>query len=504
MQYTNPIIPGFHPDPSICRVGDDFFLVTSTFEYFPGVPVYHSRDMINWRCIGHCLTRDEQLPLHDARPSSGIWAPTIRHHQGRYYMVTTNMAHGGNFFVTADTPEGPWSDPFYFDPDLFDPSFLFDEGHLYVQRRAQEDAIVQYELDIETGIRIGEPKTIWEGTSSGTEGSHLYRIGNRYYLMTAEAGTHRGHIETIARSNSPWGPFEACPHNPILTHRDDLFRTFQACGHGDLVELQDGSWWMVFLAIRPHSGLCTGFHHLGRETFLAPVRWTADGWPVVGSGGMVDVENEGPGLPAHPWPVPPVRGEFNRTDLASCWNFLRNPCSADWSLAERPGHLRLHGSSVGLDDHASPSWIGRRQQHFNCRAATKVEFEPRAETEEAGLTVYMHANYHYDLAITVRDGRRVVCMRRRVGDITVESCTDAAPGPLVLELEADTWTYRFRAGSNACEMNIVGTGATKFLSTEVAGGFTGVYIGLYATGNGSACASPADFSWFDYEELQGH
>ena len=283
--YRNPVIPGFHPDPSVVRVGDDFYLVTSSFEFFPGVPIFTSRDLVHWRQLGHVLTRESQLPLQKARPSGGIYAPTLRYHDGTFYMITTNVDGGGNFLVTAKDPAGPWSEPVWL-PDFggIDPSLFFDDdGTVYLTGQGsgspgQPRGIYQTTLDVKTGKLLGPLRLVWDRTGTRyPEGPHLYKIRGRYYLMIAEGGTEYGHMVTIARSDSPWGPFEACPRNPILTHRQtENDMPVQGTGHADLVEAADGSWWMVFLAFRPVSGY---WHHLGRETFLAPVTWDADGWP---------------------------------------------------------------------------------------------------------------------------------------------------------------------------------------------------------------------------------
>jgi len=275
--YTNPVIPGGFPDPSICRVGDYYYTVHSTFEYFPGVPIFHSKDLVHWRQIGYCLTRESQLPLRKMRPGGGIYAPTLRYHDGLFYMITTNVDGGGNFYVTAKDPTGPWSEPVWLDKEGIDPSLLFDDnGKIYYTRHVgQADGyIAQTLLNIGEGKLEGELKKIWGGTGGiWPEGPHLYKINGKYYLMISEGGTSYGHMITIARSDSPWGPFEPNPDNPILTHKDREGNQFRALGHGDLVETPDG-WWIVFLGIRPQGG---HYNHLGREMFLAPLEWNEDG-----------------------------------------------------------------------------------------------------------------------------------------------------------------------------------------------------------------------------------
>ena len=336
MQYRNPIIPGFHPDPSICRVGGDFYLVTSSFEYFPGVPIFHSRDMVNWKQIGHCLTRKSQLPLDKAGSSGGIYAPTIRHHAGRFYMVTTNVSHRGNFYVHTDNPAGEWSDPIWVDQPGIDPSLLFDDdGKAYFVTNGAKDhahgnrGAFQSEIDIATG-KLGDCRHLWNGTGGQyPEGPHVFKKDGWYYLLMAEGGTEFGHMVTIARSKNVFGPFEPCPHNPILSHRS-IDTPLQSTGHPDLVADEQGRWWIVFLACR-HVGY-PKMHHIGRETCLAPVEWTKEGWPIVNSGLPVplEVETDRP-IPQQVRPCG-FTDNFTSPKLGLQWNFRRNPDDTAWSL----------------------------------------------------------------------------------------------------------------------------------------------------------------------------
>jgi xylan 1,4-beta-xylosidase len=498
MRYTNPIIPGFYPDPSICRVGEDFYLVTSSFEYFPGVPIFHSRDLVHWRQLGHCLSRPEQLPLAKAGCSGGIYAPTIRYHAGRFYTITTNVSIPAHVLVWADDPAGPWSDPLLLRMGGIDPSLLFDDdGRVYMQATGR-GGIVQRELDITTGEWRSEERMIWAGTGGAApEAPHLYHINGQYYLMIAEGGTEYGHMETIARADNPWGPFEPCPRNPILTMRS-LATPIRSTGHADLVQDPQGNWWLVCLGVRPTS--YPPFHHLGRETMLTPVVWDGDGWPVIGDGGRIHLEMEGPDLPAHPLPALPARDDFDAPTLGLAWNYLRNPYSENYSLTARPGWLRLTGSALTLNDVDSPAFIGRRLQHFACQIRTRLDFVPATDGDEAGLTALMNATHHYEVALTLRAGQRVAIVRRRIGSLVVEVAQAAvADGPVTLGIDstAEWLTFGLVAGDGT--FTPLAQGETRYLATEVAGGFTGVYLGLYATGTGQAASRPADFDWFDYQ-----
>jgi xylan 1,4-beta-xylosidase len=501
--YKNPIIPGFNPDPSACRVGEDYYLVTSSFEYFPGVPVYHSRDLVNWRQIGQCLTRKSQLNLDRMPVMGGIYAPTLRYHDGTFYMITTNVNGGGNFYVTATDPASPWSDPIWVDEGIFDPSLLFDDdGKVYYTRRGPwgSHAIVQAEIDIKTGKLLTELREVTQGmVSDDIEGPHLYKIDGTYYLMAAEGGTRALHMETIGRSPSPWGPFKPCPHNPILSQHKGWGHAVRSTGHADLIQAHDGSWWILFLGTRHHS--YDAMSHLGRETFLLPVTWE-DGWPVVNDDQIVQLDMKVPTLPLHPWPEEPARDDFDQDELRLCWSFLRNPREGSWSLEERPGYLRLWGQDASLHDVDAPAFVGRRQQHFDMRCAALLEFAPTGENEESGLTAFLTHQYHYDLALTLRqEEERCIVVRKTVGDISVEVAREpVAEGPVVLAIESDASTYKFYYGpaGTGNTTKCIAEAKTQFLGSELAGTWTGVFIAMYATGNGSKCVNPADLNWFDY------
>lgn len=500
--YSNPVIPGYYPDPSVCRVDKDYYLVTSSNEYFPGVPIFHSRDLVHWQQIGYCLTRTSQVPLYKCASSQGIFAPTIRYHDGIFYVITTNTSTGGNFYVWTDDPTGEWSEPIWLDHNGIDPSLFFDtDDRVYVSANGQQDGqpagIYLFEIDLKTGQRRTETRRIWGGTGGRfPEASHLYYLNNSYYLMIAEGGTEYGHMVTVARSTTPWGPYESCPYNPILTHRDRGFHPIQGTGHADLVEAHDGSWWLIFLAFRPHAG---HFHHLGRETFLAPVSWTGDRWPIVNHGRSIEFTMDTPSLPPHRWPTEAVRDNFDHATLRLCWNFLRNPYAQDWSLTERPGWLRLYGSSLTLDDQDSPAFIGRRQQHFSCKVKALLDFTPQYEGEEAGLVIMANEKHHYEIAITRVDSVRRIIVRRRIGDlVAIVASQTIDDSPVELEIQASAEMYTFACTLTGQSSRKLATGAARYLSSEVAASFTGVYLGMYATGKGKASRTPADFDWFEY------
>lgn len=347
--FRNPVLPGFYPDPSAIRVGEDYYLVTSSFEFFPGVPIFHSKDMVNWRQLGHVLDRPSQLNLDQTLPSMGIWAPTIRFHEGIFYMITTyvdNDKNQHNFYVTATDPAGDWSDPVWLeDAPGIDSSLFFDEdGKVYYtgnrvppegQDYPKHMDIWLQEIDLGQGKLVGPKHSIWQGAlkvAHAQEGPHIYKIGGWYYVLIAEGGTGHTHAITIARSRSVTGPYEGHKANPILTHRH-LGRAYPIVnvGHGELIETQHGDWWMFCLASRTSGGY---YRNLGRETFLTPVAWENE-WPVVNPGkGVLEFESPAPDLPETTWPQLPACDDFEGAELAPVWNFLRTPRGEFWSLSD--------------------------------------------------------------------------------------------------------------------------------------------------------------------------
>src|SRR5450759_1458595 len=315
--YHNPVIAGFWSDPSVCRVGEDYYLVNSTFEYFPSVPVFHSKDLVNWELIGYCIDRSTQLTR-----GLNIFATTIRYHNGIFYMITTNVGAEGNFYVTATNPAGPWSDPILIQAQGIDPDLFFDDdGRAYVI----SSTFVLFEIDLNTGRFISEGRKVWNGTGGRyPEGPHIYKKDGFYYIIAAEGGTEEAHSETIARSKNVWGPYNPNPSNPILTHCNAAGQgnPIQGVGHADIVQAHDGSWWIVFHGYRSIGGT---YHTLGRETCLAPVSWPENGWPVVNGNGTIIENMTCPTLPLKPFQAEQPRTEFDTDKLSLEWNYLRYP-----------------------------------------------------------------------------------------------------------------------------------------------------------------------------------
>lgn len=511
--FRNPILPGFYPDPSVCRVGDDYYLVTSTFEYFPGLPVFHSRDLVHWRQIGHVLDRPSQLPLDGIRFSRGLYAPTIRYSNGTFYVINTlvdGKTRSGNFIVTATDPAGPWSEPYWLDPAPgIDPSLFFDDDGRawYVGNRIPADRhyeehreIWLQELDVQSMRLVGEVYALWDGALKGAfhaEAPHIYKVDGRYYLMIAEGGTAHHHAVTIARSDAITGPYQSNRANPILTHRHlGLDYPIVGTGHADLVQTQNGEWWMFMLAMRPYGGY---FYNLGRETFLAPVRWE-DGWPIVSPGtGKVELSYPVPNLPETTWPQPPARDDFEASTLALQWNFLRTPREEFHSLSARPGHLRLRLRPQQLSEPANPSFVGRRQQHIHFQAQCAMEFTPRSENECAGMVLLQNNDFHFRFVITQAAEPVIRLIERSHGKETLLAEQPVPAGKLYLKVEAHEQAYSFYVADKPDEWQTVMEDVNgSLLSTPVAGGFVGAYIAMYASSNGQASTNHADFDWFEY------
>ena len=552
----NPILPGFHPDPSICRVGDDFYLVTSSFSFFPGVPIFHSRDLTNWEQLGYVLDRPSQLPCSYEMLSGGIFAPTIRYHEGTFYMITTNMSMGvKNFIVTAERPEGPWSEMHIIEgADGIDPSLFFDEdGQAYYtgttwleEADATKQAIWCSRIDLKEMKLVGERAILGTGSmanSHAPEGPHLYKKDGWYYLMIAEGGTEHMHAVTISRSREVFGPYENYQGNPILTHRH-LGRNYPICnvGHGDLVELPDGSYYMVMLASR----LMDGYHKiLGRETFLVPVEWE-DGWPIV-SPGTGKVENtylqpecltEQPLSQALPLSTDT---DFDEA-LGMEWNQIGTPDKEFYKIEDSCLKLRLlqnelvpwelDGLSANIFERmpmfgkggGAVSFLGRRQQHMEFEAVTKLYFSPKEE-EAAGLVVIQ--NDANQLRVEYRrnaDGKpEAACISTRtvsregkqyfkeqtLGALPLASADSGKAGSadgddtgIWLKMVGNYTRYSFYVSQDGEHYVPVAEHVDgSFMGSENSGGFIGAYIGLFAHGGQSDKEGYASFDSFRYAGL---
>ncbi|UYO06165.1 glycoside hydrolase family 43 protein [Paenibacillus sp. PSB04] len=496
MKYDNPVIKGFYPDPSVCKVNDTYYLVCSSMQYFPGVPLFESKDLINWTQIGHCLTRKSQIQLDKVNSSGGVFAPTLRYNGGRFYMTTTNDTTRQNFYIWTDDIYGEWSDPIGVDQGGIDPDLYFEDGKAYFMSNGVDDdgigGIVQCVIDIETGRKLTPSRCIWQGTGGRyLEAPHVYKIDGRYYLVAAEGGTEFGHMVTYARGESPSGPFEPYSHNPVLTNRNMGGYEVQAVDHGDLVQDEKGNWWLLHLGFR-QMGQWIPYHHLGREVFLTPVTFGEDGWFTAGHHGTTLSSFETDRIPDEVVQQEKKRYTFENMEWDKDWCYLRHPDLGNYSYEQ--GVLELRGTEITLDQADSPTFIGIRQKDFEAVISCDVSLTQG----EAGITLYMDENHHYDLAIRQGGSGYEVIERLNVGDIkSIEKAVDLKNSSRAsLVIQASPTHYRFILRADGQEIQL-GTAQTKYLSSEVAGGFTGVIIGLYACGKDAA----AQFTNFTCEYL---
>jgi beta-xylosidase/GH35 family endo-1,4-beta-xylanase len=511
--YLNPILAGFYPDPSMVRVGDDFYLVTSSFAYFPGVPIFHSRDLVSWTQIGNVLDRPSQLNLDSAGISRGVFAPVIRYHAGRFYMITTVVDRGGNFFVTATNPAGPWSDPVWL-PELvggIDPSFFFDDdGKAYVVNNGPpigaplyegHRAIFMQEFDITGKRMVGPRKLIVNGGVDLSkkpiwiEAPHIFRKDGKYFLICAEGGTADQHSEVVFRSDSVWGPYMPFAGNPILTQRH-LARTRQfavgTAGHADFVETAAGEWWAVFLATRDYTD---NMYNTGRETFLMPVRWE-NGWPIITTGDQtVPYVHPRPKLPRQPAPPVPtsgnftVRDEFDGAALPAYWEVIRTPRTPIYDLTSAPGSLTLYARPVGFEPTGIPSFVGRRQQHQRASATTAIRYAPSSDGDKAGLVAFQNDEFYYFLGVAREAGRTVVRLEKHAGSATPTGGALVASAPvnvsgnqafyLKIQARADRYDFMYAERPGTWTM-LASDQDGAILSTTVAKGFVGTMLGLFA------------------------
>lgn len=498
-QFRNPVIPGFHPDPSIVRVGSDFYAVTSTFSWFPGLPILHSTDLVNWRLIGNAIDRPTQLDFSGLGTNRGLFAPAITHHDGTFWIVNTCIECGGNFVITATDPAGPWSDPAWLDFGGIDPSLFFDadgtawivyndappgepryEGHraLWMQQfdPASMRVLPERTLLVDGGV---DPATnpIW------AEGPHIYKVGDWYYLLTAEGGTADQHSQTIYRAPNVTGPYTPGPFNPILTQRDlpaGRPDRIEATGHADIVELDDGTWWGVFLATRPFAGQST---LLGRETFLLPLRWQ-DGWPrFLDRQEAVPLVLAKPNLPASPAPEwDRWREEFDSAPSDE-WIGLRTPGQgAQWTVES--GALQMIAGPAAAGGVGKPAFTGRRLRHHTAEITTRLTFTPERGSDFAGMLAFMDESHF--LAAGKERGRIVVRLRtaanQSASGVIVAEAPLATEAPLELKLALDGGSARvfWRVAGDSAWQPVGAAINVEPLASVHAGLFTGLVVGPYA------------------------
>lgn len=507
--YRNPILSGFYPDPSITRVGEDYYLVASTFAYFPGLPVFRSRDLVSWTQIGNAIDRPGQLDFGTLGLSRAVFAPTIHWRDGTFYILNTCVDCGGNYVITAKDPAGPWSGPVWIPGlvDGIDPSFFFDDdGRTYLLNNGPPEgtplyeghrAIWMQEFDLAAMKAVGPRKVLVNGGVDLStkpiwiEGPNILKKDGWYYLICAEGGTAEGHSQVVLRSRRAWGPYQPYPGNPILTQRHlpkDRPYPVTSAGHATLVQTQAGDWWATFLAARPYRD---DFYNTGRETFLLPVTWK-DGWPVIleGDAAIPQVAPR-PKLPRQPPPPLPtsgdfqVREEFDGETLGFHWMTLRMP-KTRWHRLEG-GALTIATRPVALGTRGQPSYLGRRQQHMNASAATRVAFTPERDGDRAGLVALQGEDFFYLLSIGRHRGRTTVRLERRAGPdepphgavLAEAAVPEGAPVELKIDARGGRYDFAYAVRPGRWT-SLLRDGDGTILSTRTAGGFVGVTFGLYA------------------------
>ena len=541
--FTNPILPGAHPDPSICRDGSDYYIVNSTFEYFPGLPIHHSKDLVNWELLGYGLHREAQVSgavnLLDVQSDGGIHAPTIRCHDGKYYIITTNVylppTEGAetqfvNFVITADDVRGPWSEPHVLDgaPGIDPDIFFDDDGRVwYVGTHSPEKPnfpgegeIWLQEIDAKNWQLIGERHFLWRGACGGVwaEGPHLYKKNGRYYLMVAEGGTSFNHAVVIAVSDEITGPYQSNPRNPIMTSRHLSYDNWvNSTGHADLVELPDGRWYMVALGIR---GDVARRSNMGRESHLLPVSWETEPfwwqevkteWPVAAPAtGRLERVNPLPFEGTQQYRETAFVDSFDAQTLSLAWNFRRFPMPGTYSLTANDGHLRLAAKPNVIRERARASLIGFRQTESNFSYSALMRFRPTASNVEAGLNLFQKDNNYLSFVVS-RDGdkhllRSVLSVPEQDAKITKEVKTlkeqvlDGYNGEIIFRVISNDHQYRLQYSLDA------GDNYADFLTTDadhlLSRGYTGAYLGLYATSNGQDTGDYADFDWVSYQAFE--
>jgi alpha-N-arabinofuranosidase len=525
--YNNPILAGFYPDPSICRAGDDYYIVNSSFAYFPGLPIFHSKDLVNWKQVGHAMNRPEQLNTIGSGVSRGLFAPAISYHKGTYYIVCTLIDKGGNFVITAKNPAGPWSNPTWLkEVDGIDPSLFFDEDDkAYIiynsippDNKSLWDGhrtIRMYEFDYKKLNVTGKEKLIINGGTDMSkkpvwiEAPHLYNINGWYYLLCAEGGTGGNHSEVVFRSKNVDGPYISYEGNPILTQRHlDPKRPapITTVGHADLVETPDGKWYAVFLGCRPYED---NHFNIGRETFMAPVRWE-NGWPIITTGNeLVQYQYPLPQSNVNKERLNPYSGnftfrdEFSNAPLNHRYIFLRTVVDQWWGTNDKSSSLALQLRPETVSGTGNPSFVGFRQQHHVGVATTALDFIPKSENEKAGLIIFQSEKHFYYVCKSMEGGKPVVQLYQSTpgSDMTLLTSQQLSSTnqQLYLRIEPKNAIYAVSYSTDNKNWTLLKDVDGKFLSTKTAGGFVGSVFGLYATSLEKESKSKAYFDWFEYK-----
>ncbi len=530
----NPVLKGFNPDPSICRVGEDYYIATSTFEWFPGVQIHHSKDMVNWQLVSHPVNRVSQLNMLGNPDSGGVWAPALTYADGQFWLIYSDIKvvegntfkDGANYLVTSETIDGEWSEPIYLNNSGFDPSLFHDEDgrkwlvNMMWDHRSNKHSfygIVLQEYSVEEQKLVGESKVIYKGTELGlTEAPHLYKMNGYYYLLVAEGGTKFEHASSVSRSKNIDGPYELHPHDPLISSWAHPLLPLQKAGHGSFVETQNGEWYFAHLTGRPLKldGVkmleSRGYCPLGRETAIQKVYWEND-WPYIVGGNKPSVEVEAPDLPEHTFEMNyPVKDEFDSEELNIHFNTLRIPFNEEiGSLTERPGHLRLYGRE-SLHSLFTQSLVARRWQSFEFIAETKVAFKPESFQQMAGLICYYNTRNWTTANVTWNEekGRVIDLMACERFETTHPIQGNEIPVPEDVEsvyfrVEVDAKHYYFSYSFDGENYERIDVAFDSYKLSddyiEQAGFFTGAFVGMHCI-DISGRRLPADFDYFRYEE----
>lgn len=513
--YLNPILAGFYPDPSICSANGKFYLITSTFTYFPGIPIFESTDLISWKQIGHVITRKEQGDFSGQGVSKGMFAPTIRYHNGTFYVICTNVSGIGNFIVTTKDPSGPWSDPITIPGvDGIDPDIFFDEdGKVYITHNGPPPnnisvhdghrAIYIFEYDLENKKIASESKLLINGGTDMAkktvwiEAPHIFKKDGYYYLICAEGGTRYNHSEVVFRSKNVDGPYDSYKNNPILTQRHlntPRPNEISTTGHADFVELSNGDWWAVFLGCRPYGD---DLYNTGRETFLMPVAWK-DGWPtIVGGNNPIPIINKKPNLIASKEKIAPTTGNFishdafKNSELDFKWNFIRTPLEKWHELDGKYLYIKPRKESIHTETNFS--FIGRRQQHLQFDASTKVTYNLTDTLQTVGLVAFQNENHYLFIGKRLnKDGKEEVFIEKNATSLNESQPTIIAKqvistkdSDLFLRIEGDKGLYNFyyKTSEKSEWILLADKVDASILSTKEAKGFVGTYLGMYASLN---------------------
>lgn len=515
-EYLNPILPGFYPDPSICRADDKYYLINSSFSYFPGIPIFESTDLVNWKQIGHVIDRKEQADFSGMGVSRGMFAPTIRYNKGTFYVICTNVDGGGNFIVTAKNPEGPWSNPIWIpgvngiDPDIF----FDDDGKVYITHNGPPPnnvslhdghrSIYMFEYDIENRKIVSDSKLVIDGGTDMSkkpvwiEAPHIIKKDSYYYMICAEGGTAYNHSQVVFRSKNIYGPYVSYINNPILTQRHldpNRENEISTVGHADFVKLHSGDWWAVFLGCRPYG---MELYNTGRDTYLMPVEWDEDGWPVIVNGNKpLPFKNKKPNLPESKENIPPMTGNFISQDdfindkLDFKWNFIRTPLEKWHELDGEKLYIKPRKESIHTETNFS--FIGRRQQHLEFEASTKMLYSITDTIQTAGLVAFQNEKHYLLIGKRLNKGGRTEVYLEK----TASSINDGVPtivASQVIKLESNDlflkvvgkkrfYNFYFKTSENSDWLLLAKDVDAIILSTKEAQGFVGTYLAMYTSLN---------------------